>query len=81
MDELQEIRERNRRVELDKAWETSRTRRGAIAFITYVVVTFFLTLIEDPNPFVRALVPVGGYLLSTWTMPFLKQWWIQKQHD
>ena len=31
--ELEKINERNKRVELDKAWEVSKTRRGIIAFL------------------------------------------------
>jgi hypothetical protein len=81
MDEIESIRERNRRVELDKAWETSGMRRGIIVLTTYLVVSLFLFIIDDRNPLVHALVPVAGYLLSTWSMPFMKRWWIQKQHD
>ncbi len=45
MDSLEErvakIETRNQTVESDKAWETSWTRRGAIALFTYVVVVIF----------------------------------------
>jgi hypothetical protein len=39
--ELAEIKERNRRVELDKAWETSLARKSLIAVLTCVVVVVF----------------------------------------
>jgi hypothetical protein len=42
MDEVGEIKARNRRVELDKAWETSLTRRSIIAAITYAVAVIFM---------------------------------------
>lgn len=75
--DLQSIQERNKRVELDKAWEGSKTRRGIIALFTYVVVVIFLTIIGNGAPFVNALVPVCGYILSTLSLPVIKQWWIK----
>jgi hypothetical protein len=77
--ELEKINERNKRVELDKAWETSKTRRGIIAIFTYIVACFFLSAIGNEIPHINALVPVGGYLLSTLSLPLLKQWWIKRQ--
>ena len=79
MNEIEEIQERNRRVELDKAWETSSTRRGIIALMTYVVAVVWLMIIGNEKPFHNALVPFGGYLFSTWSLPFVKSWWIEKQ--
>ncbi len=35
-DELKVINQRNRRVESDKAWETSLLRRATICFLTYM---------------------------------------------
>jgi len=73
------IEERNRRVELDKAWETSWTRRVFIAGVTYVMAGFWLVAIGVGQPWLNALVPTGGYLLSTLTLPFLKTWWLTRQ--
>ena len=39
--EIQEIKERNRKVEKDKAWETSWTRKILVAILTYIVVVLF----------------------------------------
>ena len=75
--DLQSIQERNKRVELDKAWERSKTRRGIIALFTYVVVVIFLTLIGNNAPFVNALVPVCGYVLSTLSLPVVKHLWMK----
>lgn len=36
--EINEIKERNKRVETNKAWETSWTRRICIMLLTYIVV-------------------------------------------
>lgn len=76
--ELEKIKERNKRVELDKAWETSKTRRGIIAAFTYIVAVLFLAAIGNQMFHINALVPTGGYLLSTLSLPVIKQWWISK---
>ena len=78
MQELEAIKERNRRVEADKAWEISKTRRLIIAIITYFIVVLFLYLIEAPNPWLNALIPVFGFILSTLTLPLVKKWWMKK---
>jgi hypothetical protein len=78
-EELQAIHERNKRVELDKAWEVSRARRALIAFLTYLTAVAFLKLIGNSQPFLNAFVPFGGYLFSTFSLPFVKRWWVQKQ--
>lgn len=78
MDDIQRIHERNVRVEADKAWETSKTRRVLIALLTYVVVVLFLWVINAPSPFLVALVPVGGFVLSTLSLPFIKSWWLAR---
>lgn len=70
--------QRNKRVESDKAWETSYTRRSIIAAITYLIVVWFLYLINAPTPWLNALVPTAGFVLSTLTLPFFKKWWLRK---
>ena len=76
--EINEIKDRNRRVEIDKAWEQSWTRRLFIATITYVVALWFLQAIDAAIPYFNALVPMGGYILSTLSLPFLKNWWAKR---
>jgi hypothetical protein len=39
--QIDEIKDRNSRVEIDKAWETSWTRKISIAMLTYCVVVLF----------------------------------------
>ncbi len=75
---LTAIEERNRRVETDKAWETSWTRRLAIALITYVAVGLMLTLIHADNPWLGAIIPVLGFLLSTLSLPVIKNVWVKR---
>lgn len=73
--ELAAIQDRNRRVEMDKAWELSWTRRIFIAVVTYMFATLWIIAISDTKPFLKALIPTAGYILSTITLPPLKQWW------
>jgi hypothetical protein len=40
--EIQRIKERNRKVEMDKAWEVSWTRRIFILAMTYIVASVWL---------------------------------------
>ncbi|VVC00065.1 Uncharacterised protein [uncultured archaeon] len=76
-EKISSIVERNKRVEADKAWETSKFRRGLIALATYVVVVYFLLLINVPNPFLNALVPTLGFIVSTLSLPFIREWWVK----
>ena len=72
---VEEIEKRNSRVELDKSWETSWTRRGLLVLFTYLSVGLFLNAISVPNPWLSAIVPSLGFLLSTLTLPFFKRMW------
>lgn len=78
-DRLKIIEARNKRVELDKAWETSWTRRIGIMILTYLVVASYLYFVVHIDPWINALVPVIGFLLSTLTVSLLKSWWLGKQ--
>jgi hypothetical protein len=46
---------RNRRVDLDKAWETSWTRKIVIAVLTYFVVASYLYFVIKINPWIKPL--------------------------
>jgi len=76
MQSIQDILERNSRVELDKAWETSLTRRVVIATITYAVAALFMYRIGADSFLLNACIPTGGYLLSTLSLPWIKRLWL-----
>ena len=76
---IEKLENRNKRVEADKAWETSWIRRGAIMALTYIVVAFYLHFVVHISPWINALVPVIGYTLSTLTVQQLKQRWLDQQ--
>lgn len=69
------IEERNKSVELDKAWETSWARRLLIVAFTYLAIGTFLMVINVDRPWLSAVVPALGFTLSTLTMPYFKRWW------
>ena len=74
---LDAIQQRNARVEADKAWETSWTRKIIITFLTYFIVMLYLTMLGMERVYLHALVPAGGYFLSTLSLPFFKQYWVE----
>lgn len=75
---LQSIVERNKRVEAEKAWETSWTRKGFIMAATYITACVFLRLLGNMEFLIHALVPTGGYFLSTLSLPWVKRRWMTK---
>lgn len=74
---LEIIERRNSKVEVDKAWETSLTRRGLLMLFTYLALGFYMQAIDIDKPWLNAIVPSIGFLLSTLTLPFLKKLWIK----
>lgn len=74
--EIQEIKERNKRVELDKKWETSWTRRICIMVLTYLVVVLYSFIINKfQNIWLSSIVPVIGFALSTLSIKFVRKIW------
>jgi len=71
------IKERNKKVESDKAWERSWTRRLSIAVFTYIIAEAWLLIISEPRSWLKAFVPVVGYILSTLSLPPIKKLWIK----
>ncbi len=71
------LEERNRRVEGDKAWETSGTRKLIISAFTYLAIALYLDAINVPLPWLNAIVPTVGFLLSTLTLPFFRRLWLK----
>lgn len=76
---LNKIEERNKKVELDKAWETSFTRIILVSFITYVAAFLMMQSIGASKPFLNAFIPVLGFVLSTQSIPVIKKYWIKNK--
>ena len=78
--EINKIKERNERVEMDKAWETSGLRKLCICILTYIVVLIYSFLISRvSNIWLSSLVPVIGFTLSTLSLRFVRKMWEKKQ--
>jgi len=75
---IRKIEGRNARVEADKAWETSYTRRALLILFTYLAIGFYLQAIEVPYPWLNAIVPAFAFMLSTLTLPFFKKAWLKR---
>ena len=74
--EVEEIKLRNKRVELDKKWETSTTRKICICVLTYIVVLIYSNMInKSDNIFLSSLVPVIGFFLSTLSLKLIRKVW------
>lgn len=76
--ELDAIKERNARVEADKAWETSWFRIFTITLLIYLAAVVWLYMIDVSNFWSNALVPAVGYFLSVQSLPFIKKWWLER---
>lgn len=79
-EEINNIKKRNKRVELDKKWETSFTRKICIAVLTYVVVVIYSFIITKySNIWLSSLVPVIGFTLSTLSLKIIRKVWEKNQ--
>ncbi len=77
--EIEKIEKRNKKVEMDKAWETSLTRRVCIMILTYLVVVIYSYLIKKyDNILLSSLVPVIGFTLSALSIKFIRKFWERK---
>ena len=76
--EIELIKERNKKVEADKAWETSNFRVFSIVAMTYIITAIVFYIIGVKNFWLNALIPTVGFYLSTQSLPFIKTWWINK---
>jgi hypothetical protein len=77
--EINTIKERNKKVEADKAWETSASRKILIFILTYIVIVIFFVSAKLPKPLLNSLVPAIGFMISTLTIPVVKKWWLAKR--
>lgn len=76
-EEIRLIKERNHRVEMDKAWETSWTRKLLLIIFTYLAIGLYLSAIAIPQPWLNAIIPSVGFLLSTLTLAHFKKLWMK----
>ncbi len=76
---LQAIVDRNKRVEAEKAWEVSFTRRAFLAVLTYVTAALLLSLLGQERVLLLSFIPAISYVFSTLTLPWMKRFWMRSQ--
>ncbi|MBU1038632.1 hypothetical protein KKC17_00115 [Patescibacteria group bacterium] len=76
-DKVLAIESRNNKVEQDKAWETSWTRRILLTVFTYLAISVYLLAIDIKNPWLNGIVPAVAFMISTLTMPWFKKQWLK----
>lgn len=78
---IEEIEARNKRVENDKAWETSFIRRIIIIAFTYIFAVLYLKVADTTNPYFGAVVPCAGFFLSTLSLKIVKKVWTKNRKN
>ncbi len=78
--DIEQIKARNKRVEADKAWETSWIRRTTILILTYLVIVIFFFFADLPDPFANAVVPSLAFVLSTLSISAIKNVWLKNRN-
>ena len=82
--EIKKIKDRNLRVELDKKWEISWTRKISICILTYAIVIIYSNIIlRYSNILLSSLIPVIGFFLSTISLKYVRIIWekVNKKGD
>lgn len=77
---IDEIQNRNLQVSANKAWETSFTRRFLIASLTFIFTSIVFLSIGVDDPLRNALIPTTGYIVSTFSVPWVKLRWMAKYY-
>lgn len=73
---IEKIEKRNKKVETDKAWETSWTRKICIMILTYIIVVIYSYLVRNyHNIYFSSIVPVIGFVLSTLSLRLIRKIW------
>lgn len=76
---IKKIEERNKKVEIDKAWEVSIIRRLLIVLFTFISIGGYMWVIGVDRPLLNAVIPSLGFTLSTLSLPYFKKLWVRKK--
>jgi len=71
--ELEKIKARNKKVETDKTWEWSMTRKILLMLFTYLALGIYMQAINIYKPRLNAIIPTIWFILSTLTLPRFKK--------
>lgn len=75
---IEAIERRNAKVEADKAWETSLARKVILLITTYLLISVYMTIINIEKPWLNAIIPSLGFLVSTLTIQRAKDIWLNR---
>ncbi|MBI5621382.1 hypothetical protein HY933_00765 [Candidatus Falkowbacteria bacterium] len=75
--DLQQIKERNARVEADKAWEISQSRKIIILVLTFLVVLLVFYFNNMEKPLWNALIATVAFWISTLSVSAGKKLWLK----
>lgn len=76
-EEINKIKDRNAKVEAEKAWEISIMRKVFIMISIYVIIALVMLFLNFDKPFLNAIIPTCWYLLSTLSISILKKRYIE----
>ncbi|MBP6910328.1 hypothetical protein KBC03_01910 [Patescibacteria group bacterium] len=63
--DVEAIKARNHRVELEKTREISLARKLRIAVITYILLGLYMYAIGDQRRYLNAIVPTVGFVIGS----------------
>ena len=75
-EEVDHINQRNVEKDRGKEFETSYTRVIFLMTITYCTLFGYMSFIKTNHPSLDAIVPTVGFNISTWSLPYIKEWWV-----
>jgi hypothetical protein len=79
--EIHALQRRNFEKDRGKEFESSYTRVIFLMAVTYFTLLAYMALVIQSNhPYLDAIVPTVGFNISTWSLPYVKEWWIQARH-
>lgn len=76
--EIENLKKRNKKVEAEKAWEISNERKILIIISTYIIISIVMYLLNFEKPLLNAIIPTCWYILSTLSISFFKNKFIEK---
>ena len=80
-DEINLLKQRNYEKDRGKDFEGSYTRTVFLMVITYATLFCYMYFVlKTARPALDAIVPTVGFNISTWGLPYVKEWWVQIQY-
>lgn len=74
---IQQLENRNKKVEGTKSWEISFSRKVVLIVFTYLAIGIYMYAVNLPDPWLNAIVPAFAFMLSTLTLPFFRKIWMK----